>query len=280
MSGECVFDLVDNTVASCIAAPQETTKGVDRKPYNVKKVPPPTASTFGIQGTSAVLANGGGEYTIPSVHPAKKTTGSFGREVGPTVYPANFLRKNEGPMTASRGAATVNDMKFKKSEYHREKLRPDIPNRYDRPVMGLKTDKDYVVANAVENIMAIPTKQIPPPQNGPTDRKDFGQVPEYLKEIKEEINTRRQTVETHNKEVRAANERWSQMTDAELTELRNGLQCRWDVVNRDYQSKGISNFQTPSQKQKQEALERELCALEFAMQKLSRRVVFVYDDKK
>ena len=34
--------------------------------------------------------------------------------------------------------------------------KPGVPKAADKPVMGLKSDKNYIVANAVETILAAP----------------------------------------------------------------------------------------------------------------------------
>lgn len=276
MSGECVYDLVDSEPQCTPVMEVKSRQKTSVKRGN--RAPPPTGSTFGFQTTSAVVSNLGGEHTEPSVHPAKKPIGEMGREVGPTVDPKNFLRKNQGPYTASRGAPTVNLTDFRKSEWHREKVKPDIPK--EEPVHGMKTNKNFVVANAVENILAIPTKNTPAAEPRPTERKDFGKVPDYLNEIKQDIQSRRNVIQAYNHQMRAANERWSELTPGELEELRIGLQRRWDLLNKEYQSKGFTKVQTPSQKAHQVQLEQELNALEFAMQKLSRNHVFIYNDQK
>lgn len=276
MSGECVFDLVDAVEPQ--EAPVEVVKRGRMQVKRGNRAPPPTGSTFGFHTTSAVVANLGGENTEPSAHPAKKPIGEMGREVGSTIDPNNFLKKNEGPYTASRGAPTVNLTNFRKSEWHREKVKPDLPK--EEPVHGMRTNKNFVVTNAVENILAIPTKNIPAAEPRPTDRKDFGKVPDYLNEIKEDIQSRRNVLQAYNHQVRVANERWAELTTEELEELRFGLQRRWDALNKEYQSKGFSNVQTPSQKAHQVHLEQELSALEFAMQRLSRNHVYIFDDQK
>lgn len=276
MSGECVYDLVDCEPQD--APVVEVTAQSKTRVKRGNRAPPPTGSTFGFHGTSAVVSNLGGQHTEPSVHPARKPIGEMGREVGPTVTPSNFLKKNQGPYTASRGAPTVNLTKFQKSEWHREKVKPDIPT--EEPVHGMKTNKNFVVSNAVENILAIPTKNIPAAEPRPTERKDFGKVPDYLNEIKEDIQSRRNVIQAYNHQMRAANERWSELTSSELEELRMGLQRRWDALNKEYQSKGFGKVQTPSQKSHQIHLEQELNALEFAMQKLSRNHVYIYNDQK
>ncbi|AIN98645.1 hypothetical protein LPMP_240100 [Leishmania panamensis] len=279
MSGECVYDLVTASSSSAADGNVLRVKPVATAKKS-RRPPPPTASTFGIHGTSAVVGNAGGEYTDASVHPSRKPIGTFGREVGLTVTPEHFLRKNEGPLTASRGAPTVDNSTFKKSDCHHEKTKPDVPLRTERPVMGLRTEKNFVVANAVENTMAVPTKVMPAPQPRATDREDFGKVPQYITEIKGDLNARKQMLEDLKAADRGAQERWSEISLSELAQLRDGLQRRWDILNKDYQTKGFSKLETPSQRAHQELVERQLVAVEFAMQKLSRQHVFVFDDQK
>ncbi|KAG5477900.1 hypothetical protein LSCM4_05292 [Leishmania orientalis] len=279
MSGECVYDLVADSGPSAADGLLPSAMPVTA-PKKGRRAPPPTASTFGIHGTSAVVANVGGEYTGASVHPAHKPIGTFGREVASTVTPENFLRKNEGPLTASRGAPTVNNSAFKKSDCHHQKTKPDVPLRNERPVMGLRTEKNFVVANAVENTMAVPTKVMPAPRPRATDRVDFGKVPQYITEIKGDLNARKEMLEDLKAADRAAQERWSELSPSELAQLRDGLQRRWDCLNKDYQTRGFSKLETPSQRAHQELVEKQLVAVEFAMQKLSRQHVFVFDDQK
>ncbi|KAG5478139.1 hypothetical protein CUR178_04851 [Leishmania enriettii] len=279
MSGECVYDLVADSGPSTADGLLPSAMPVTA-PKKGRRAPPPTASTFGIHGTSAVVANVGGEYTEASVHPAHKPIGTFGREVGSTVTPENFLRKNEGPLTASRGAPTVNNSAFKKSDCHHQKTKPDVPLRNERPVMGLRTEKNFVVANAVENTMAVPTKVMPAPRPRATDRVDFAKVPQYITEIKGDLNARKEMLEDLKAADRAAQERWSELSPSELAQLRDGLQRRWDCLNKDYQTRGFSKLETTSQRAHQELVEKQLVAVEFAMQKLSRQHVFVFDDQK
>jgi len=58
--------------------------------------------------------------------------------------------------------------------------------------MGLKSNKNFIVSNAVENILA-PPKTIPT-KSRYRNKKDYGKVPQYLKKIKENINTEYQTI--------------------------------------------------------------------------------------
>lgn len=52
--------------------------------------------------------------------------------------------------------------------------------------MGLVSDKNFIVSNAVENILAAPKL----PTNSDKDylkKKNYGKVPKYLQTIKKEI---------------------------------------------------------------------------------------------
>lgn len=61
-----------------------------------------------------------------------------------------------------------------------------VPKRDEKPIHGLVSDKNFIVANAVENILAAPKL----PQNTQKDylkKKSYGTVPKYMTKIKNEI---------------------------------------------------------------------------------------------
>jgi hypothetical protein len=72
--------------------------------------------------------------------------------------------------------------------------RQAVPKKNEKPIMGLVSDKNYIVANAVENILAgtyfltvIAPKM---PTNNQKDflkKKEYGKVPKYIQNIKSEI---------------------------------------------------------------------------------------------
>ena len=54
-----------------------------------------------------------------------------------------------------------------------------VPLRGEKPIMGLVSDKNFIVSNAVENILAAPNL----PSNKNKDylkKKNYGKVPKYL----------------------------------------------------------------------------------------------------
>lgn len=64
--------------------------------------------------------------------------------------------------------------------------KPPVPKKDEKPIHGLVSDKNFIVANAVENILAAPNL----PASKDKDylkKKNFGKVPQYLTKIKNEI---------------------------------------------------------------------------------------------
>ena len=54
-----------------------------------------------------------------------------------------------------------------------------VPKKDEKPIMGLVSDKNFIVSNAVENILAAPKL----PSNNEKDflkKKNYGKVPKYL----------------------------------------------------------------------------------------------------
>lgn len=58
-----------------------------------------------------------------------------------------------------------------------------VPLRGEKPIHGLVSDKNFIVANAVENILAAPKLPAPREQDM-LKKKTFGKVPKYVTKIK------------------------------------------------------------------------------------------------
>jgi len=68
-----------------------------------------------------------------------------------------------------------------------------VPKKDEKPIMGLVSDKNFIVSNAVENILAAPKL----PTSTDKDylkKKNYGKVPKYLQQIKGEIEDEYQLV--------------------------------------------------------------------------------------
>eukprot|EP01016_Furgasonia_blochmanni_P036554 TRINITY_DN4189_c0_g1_i5.p3 TRINITY_DN4189_c0_g1~~TRINITY_DN4189_c0_g1_i5.p3 ORF type:complete len:140 (-),score=20.36 TRINITY_DN4189_c0_g1_i5:349-768(-) len=100
---------------------------------------------------------------------------------------SEFTKKGTGTMGSQY--IPKNESHFK---YEDTQRKPAIPKRDEAPIMGLKSHKNYIVANAVENILS--TAKAIPKEPSYLNKKDFGKVPEYLKRIKDSINREYETI--------------------------------------------------------------------------------------
>ena len=83
-----------------------------------------------------------------------------------------------------------------------EQRRPNVPKHTEKPVMGIKSNKNFINTNAVENIMSVPKKPAanfadtrvgsthPLEPSGLTPKyikkKEYGKTPGYLVKRKED----------------------------------------------------------------------------------------------
>lgn len=81
--------------------------------------------------------------------------------------------------------------------------RPPVPKHTEKPVMGLKSNKNFITNNAVENIMSVPKKpaaKFADTKDGKINdlepsglvpkylkKKDYGKTPAYLVQRKEDM---------------------------------------------------------------------------------------------
>jgi len=225
---------------------------------------PPSFSTFGFHGTSKVLGNVEGTLQsekIPLGHPSKKQGATFGRAVGITVNPKLFLKKTDQSLPGQ-------------SEFHRSGVIPtkaNVPTREERPVMGLTTDKNFVVSNAVENILAVP-KKVQAQTARAVDRNTFAKVPKYLVKAKEELADRhRKAEEEAARQLSSQSQQdMQEMSPAELQELQESLLGRWEVLSKQFRCMSL-NLETRAQLRRKEKLESDIRAIEVAMRRLNNK---------
>ena len=61
-----------------------------------------------------------------------------------------------------------------------------VPSVTDKPIMNQRSNRNFIIANAVENILST-AKRAPEKENW-LKKKDYGNVPEYILDVKENIN--------------------------------------------------------------------------------------------
>lgn len=106
-------------------------------------------------------------------------------------------------------------------------------------------------------------------------KEDFGKVPAYLKQVKEEIRRENEMIERYVKEqmgeVDKPPELYEEFSDAERFELLEALKAKWDNVNAMYQKiTHLVKLDTTGQVRRKEQLEGELARLENDIEKLER----------
>lgn len=254
----------------------------------------PSCSTFGLQGTTKLTANeNGGEEKVFGKSTGKPAA-TFGKEVLGSIDPTQYLKSG----AKSKMAAPPED-----KQYHRTVVlptKPSVPKKAEKPVMGLTTEKNFVVANAVENILAVPRRPVKDDPL-PTQSKTFGKVPKYLNKIKRDVENEREYIrQMNNQQVQMQswvaglsalhlaphlssqssghdNDRMRMMTEEEKNEIISGLKKKWEDTHKQYQSLTF-NIDTITKVQRKENLEVEMEQIEKAIQKLSKKNIHIYDD--
>ena len=187
----------------------------------------PTASTFILQNSSFPgVANMSGEYKFPrGAHPILRNSATFGPPLGGySPDPLNFHKKGEThkiyPPTEK--LHTYSDIK-----------KPAVPTVNDAPIFGLKTEKNFIIANAVDNILMQPKKR-----NFSIDNpfhKYYGKVPDYIKKYRlnheNELNDIKEMRRRHQEEEDA---KQRLLTEQEVSTLREGLKKKWEYYNNKY----------------------------------------------
>mmetsp|Transcript_11591 Transcript_11591/g.24457 ORF Transcript_11591/g.24457 Transcript_11591/m.24457 type:complete len:261 (-) Transcript_11591:106-888(-) len=221
---------------------------------------PLIGSTFGNHGTTVV--DGKGFHALKQNH---VVTSSFGVKKENST-PKSFLRKGSRDSRSSVIRPTI-DRETKRKEQHK----PPVPSRKEKPVLGLKTDKNFVHCNAVEVINSAP-KKLEDRTNIHHD--EYGKPPSYLQEVNAAIAREKEIVERYVAEqcgYLTKEESDELMDETERSELIKKLKQKWDEVNSVYQKYcHKSVLDTPGEIKRKATQEAELAKLEEYIEKLSR----------
>eukprot|EP01012_Entosiphon_sulcatum_P018715 TRINITY_DN234_c0_g1_i1.p1 TRINITY_DN234_c0_g1~~TRINITY_DN234_c0_g1_i1.p1 ORF type:complete len:284 (-),score=48.26 TRINITY_DN234_c0_g1_i1:32-883(-) len=272
----------DESIYQLIPRPEETSfkPPMYRSHYNAKV--PPSCSTFGLQNTTKLTGNESGMEPIGwesqqrgQCHVPKRPAATFGRELLPSIDPQQFLKKSSREMLAQTAPAAM-------ETYQRPLVaprRPPVVTRSEKPVMGLTSQKNFVVANAVDAVTLIPKRRSEP---GPRaiERTTFGTVPKYLDKIKAMREAEQSYIEEMHQQQNGPNPQAQMraLTEDEKANMIAGLKRRWEEIHKQYQALTF-NIDTVTKVQRKEGLEVEMEQIEKAVQKLSRKNVLVYDDQ-
>jgi len=249
MSDESIYNLVPREYVAPLKLPMHRSK--HDPSHGV------TGSTFGCHGSTRLP--GAGVVT-------KKTGAMFGPSDGKDSDTKHFLHKAAQSMKE--------DFESKEPFRYADKNRGPVPKPEDRPVLGIRSNKNYVTANAVEAILMVPrhTKQ---PELNYLEKEDYGKVPNYLNHVKEEVKRENEMVENYVREQMGTQERvpdsYEEVAESEREELLYHLKLKWETVNKKYQKiTHLVRLDTIGQVRRKETLEGELKSLEADIEKLQR----------
>lgn len=207
--------------------------------------------------------------------------------------PENFLKKSDGSTAQMpRPPNSLNKYNaglgvFDDSPYERQASKPAVP-KVQNPRCK-QTEKDFIVANAVENITSVSRK----PKLNYVDTKeghknelissglvprfslkpDFGKTPDYLKKRKETIAQAQEEYDAYVLEKMRHNS-LQQIDQNSKDKVLSGLKAKWEELHHQYQGISVVTDTAPK-KNRKERLEAQMSHLERDIALLERMTVYV-----
>jgi len=192
---------------------------------------PPSYSTLCHKTTTRPgITNPNGSFVIEGgTHSHKANYATFGKRGGQAKHNPNEYTKK-----GTRFTISVNS---KKCHYKSQERKPPIPENSDKPIMGLVSDKNYIISNAVENILAAP-KNTDSKKVDYLTKNNYGKVPKYIEKIKKDVEDEYQIVkELHAQEEDEKLKEKYLLPDDERRDLIAALKKKWEIVHHKYQEK-------------------------------------------
>jgi hypothetical protein len=151
--------------------------------------------------------------------------------------------------------------------------KPSVPRASEKPVFGLKTAKNFITANAVEAILQVP-RMADNEQPDYINKADYGKVPAYLDQVKDEISRENDMIDQFVREQMGADAddeepEVDMLGEEERDELIHLLKTKWDAVNAKYQRMCHQvKLDTHGKVVRKETMEKELEQLEADIRRL------------
>ncbi|KAL4630951.1 enkurin [Arapaima gigas] len=155
--------------------------------------------------------------------------------------------------------------------------KPPVPPKSDNPLRSIqRSSKDFIKSNAIETITAMPKKPQPicaDTRNGDkkplepsglvpkyVKKKDYGQMPGYLQQRKEEVRRAQEEYESYVKE-HLQQRAMKQLSEEERQTILQGLKENWGELHHQFQGLSVITDTLPKRLRK-ERLELEMKQLE------------------
>lgn len=243
---ESIFNLIPKEVVAPVKEPM----------YHSKYDPlaPTVGSTFGCKGTTRLLGAG---------MPVSKEGSLFGpKSALEKTDPKDYLRKSATEIIAPS--------EFK----YQDRVKPAVPKGTEVVVLKHAPPKNFLTANAVEAILQVP-KQIVKQEPDYLRKEDYGKVPAYLGQVKEEIKREKEMIDAYVKARMGIDdneqEEYEELPEEDRQQMINALKEKWDLCNSQYQKQAhLVNLDTVGKKRRKAELESQLKSLEKDIADLSR----------
>ncbi|XP_066919353.1 enkurin-like [Clytia hemisphaerica] len=157
-----------------------------------------------------------------------------------------------------------------------DQRRPPVPKHTEKPAMGIKSDKNFISTNAVDNIMSVPKKPaanyvdtrtgtvnaLEPSGLTPKylNKKEYGKTPTYLIKRNEEA---KQAQADYDEYVEESLKRGAMkcLNESERQNIISGLKANWEEIHHQYQGLSVVTDTAPK-KNRKERMEAEMDQLE------------------
>merc|ERR1712190_100938 len=188
--------------------------------------------------------------------------------------PTNYMKgKDKTGTVQSLAEVKRTNPETLKPTHLSDRMQPPVPRANEAaPVMNLVTSKNFVVANAVETILACPKKTTTTTKDY-LRKEDYGKVPKYLNQIKSDIDAEYQYIQELQAQYDQSNgPQTSQLSEDERAGLIDGLKAKWEAVNTEYQGgTHITKLDTFGKVKRKEKQEAQLAQIEKDIEKLSKK---------
>lgn len=228
------------------------------------------------------------EMVREEVKQVKKDHRTMGFAKEPVPKPNEYLKAHEKEFKLPEKSSQSTG-----KEESNQTRRPPVPHQVnDRPLLGIKTNKNFISQNAIDAIMAVPKK----PERNMVDtrrgdkfnldpsgmypvyikKRDFGSVPNYIIARKEESVRAKEEYEAYMNEYFKKGALRT-MSDDEREAILTGLKKNWDDLHHKYQALSVVTDTIPK-KIKKEKLESEMKTLEKDIELLQRhQLIYIAD---
>ncbi len=206
----------------------------------------------------------------PKIVVNKQASATFGK-LENKPHPTQFLKKYE--KTQSPPVKAPEELR---AFHHYDHVKPAVPPRSEKPVMGLVSHKNFITANAVDNILAVP-KKISHEKPDFVHKPDYGKVPQYLHRVKAQVDEEYRMIRAMQEVPDETSSQLKVLGEQERQEILNGLKANWERINKEYQTLGFA-LDSVSKKKKKEEYERMLEQIEKDIAKLHKSFVIIADD--